>query len=63
MSGTTKHCYKLNIQALGFDVSEKKCFHVFPFISIWKIMTPPGRGLFGPQVHGWLDLGKGTTKH
>ena len=25
------------------------CFYVFP-------MTPPGRGPYGPQGHGWQDL-------
>ena len=28
---------------------EKKIFYVFP-------MTPQGRGLYGPQGHGWQDL-------
>ena len=29
MKGTTKHCYILNIQALGLVVSEKKIFSCF----------------------------------
>ena len=37
------------LKALGLVVSEKKIFYVFP-------MTPPGRGPFGPQGHGWQDL-------
>ena len=24
-------------------------FYVFPIISLWQIMTPPGRGLYGPR--------------
>ena len=46
---TTIHCYTQNMKALGFVVSEKKMFEVFP-------MTPPGRGPYGPQGHGWQDL-------
>ena len=47
----TTHCYIQNMKALGLVVSEKKffCVCVFP-------MTPPGRGLYGPQCHGWQDL-------
>ena len=25
-------------------------------VSLWKIMTPPGRGQFGPQGHDWQEL-------
>ena len=47
---TTKHCYTQNMKALGFVVSEKKIFfYIFP-------KTPPGRGPYGPQGHGWQDL-------
>ena len=46
---TTIHCYTQNMKALGFVVSEKKIFKVFP-------MTPPGRDPYGPQGHGWQDL-------
>ena len=54
---TTKYCYILNIQTLGLVVSEKVLnFHVFLIISLWQIMTPPGRGHFGPQGHGWHDV-------
>ena len=28
---------------------EEDFFYIFP-------MTPPGRGLYGPQGHGWQDL-------
>ena len=31
MLRTTKHCYTLNIQAVGLNVSEKKIFKVFFF--------------------------------
>ena len=44
----TIHCYKQNMKAVGFVVSEK-IFYVFP-------MTPPGRGPCGPQEHGWQDF-------
>ena len=44
----TIHCYKPNMKALGLVVPEK-IFYVFP-------MTPPGRGPYGPQGHGWQDL-------
>ena len=46
---TTIHCYTQNMKALGFVVSEKKIFYIFP-------MTPPGRGPYRPQGHGWQDL-------
>ena len=47
---TTLHCYTQNMKALGVVVSEKKIlFYVFP-------MTPPGRGQYRPQGHGWQDL-------
>ena len=37
-------------ESSGPMVSEKKIFfHVFS-------MTPPGRGPYGPQGHGWQDL-------
>ena len=59
-------------------------FYVFPLVSLWQLMTPPGgaifdprgmvgriykedylhmtpsgRGLYGPQGHGWQDLLRG----
>ena len=34
MLGTTKHCYILNIQAMGRMVSEKNIFEVFPIMSM-----------------------------
>ena len=39
------------MKALGLVVSEKKIdfFYIF-------IMTPPGRGPYGPQGHVWQDL-------
>ena len=46
---TTIHCYTQNMKVLGFVVSEKKIFKVFP-------MTPLGRRPYGPQGHGWQDL-------
>ena len=46
---TIIHCYIQNMKALDLVVSEKKIFYVFP-------MTPPGRGPYGPQGHGWQDL-------
>ena len=44
------------IQALGLVVLEKKVFECFPIISLWQIMTPPGRDQFGPQGHDWQEL-------
>ena len=31
------------------DFGEEDFFYIFP-------MTPPGRGPYGPQGHGWQDL-------
>ena len=42
-------------EALGFVVSEKKIFLVFPIVSYGRL-TPPGRSQFGPQGRGWHDL-------
>ena len=39
-----------NIKALGLVVLEKKIFLCL------FLMTPPGRGLYGSQGHGWQDL-------
>ena len=46
---TTIHCYTQNMKALGLVISEMKIFKIFP-------MTPPGRGMYGPQGQGWQDL-------
>ena len=35
---------------------EDDFFHVFSIVSLWQIMMPPGRGLYGPQGHGYQDL-------
>ena len=43
------HWSTQHMKALGHMVSEKKIFLCFP-------MTPPGRGPYGPQGHGWQDL-------
>ena len=45
---TTKYCYTQNMKALGPVVLEKKIVYVFS-------TTPPGRGAYGPQGHGWQD--------
>ena len=37
MKGITKHFYTQNIKALGFMVSEKKIFYVFPIIALCEI--------------------------
>ena len=50
MKRTIKYCYTQNMKALGLVVSEKKIF-VYIFQK-----TPPGRGPYGPQGHGWQDL-------
>ena len=42
------HLSTHQLKALGHMVS-KKIFYVFP-------MTPPGRGPYGPQGHGWQNL-------
>ena len=37
-------------ESSGFcGFGEEYFFYIFP-------MTPPGRGLYGPQGHGWQDL-------
>ena len=46
---TTTHEYIQNMKALGLVALEKIFFYVFP-------MTPPGRGLYALQGHGWQDL-------
>ena len=43
------HWSTQHMKALVHMVSEEKIFYVFP-------MTPPGRGPYGPQGHGWQDL-------
>ena len=39
-------------EALGLVVSEKKTFCVFPIISLWQIITPPGSGLYKSKGMG-----------
>ena len=57
IKGLTKHCFTQNIKALGLMVSETKiCFTFFPTISLWRPMTPRGRGQLGPQGHDWQNL-------
>ena len=53
---TTSLCYAQNVKALGLAVSEKKIFSCLPTKRLCQIITPPGRGQFGPQGHGWQDL-------
>ena len=56
IKGLTKHCFTQNIKALGLMVSEKKIFITFfPIVSLWRPITPPGRGQLGPQGHDWQD--------
>ena len=38
-----------NIKALGLKVSDKKIFHVFPYISLCKICESRGGANFGPR--------------
>ena len=40
MKGTTRHCYILNIKAMGFRIPELKIFKVFPIISLWTLLIP-----------------------
>ena len=58
MLGTTKHCYILNMYAVGLVVSEKKIFKFFFFffsiISLWELMTPQGMASLDP----WGMTGK-----
>ena len=46
----TAHTYYTDFWFCG---SEKTILCFFHIISLWKIMTPPGRGQFGPQGHDW----------
>ena len=43
-------------------VLEKKIFKCFPIIRLWQIVTPLGRGQFGPQGRLARFI-KGLTKH
>ena len=55
IKGLTKHCFTQNIKAPGPMVSEKKIFLCFfPIISLWRQMTPPGRGQLDSS--DWQDL-------
>ena len=33
----------------------KKILHVFPILSLWQIMTPPGQGSYESQGHSKED--------
>ena len=62
IKGLTKHCFTQNIKALGLMVSEKKIFlRFFPFISLWRPMTPGAWPTWTPgaSLAGFI---KGTTK-
>ena len=39
-----------NIKALGLVVSDKKIFHVAPYISLCKACDPRGGAIFGPRA-------------
>ena len=58
MQGTTKHCFILNIQALGLVVSEKKIFSRFSHYKPIADNDPPPLILatLDPKGHGWQDL-------
>ena len=49
---TTIHCYKKNMNLWALWLRRRGFFKVFP-------MTPPRRGLYGPEGHGWQDLQRG----
>ena len=46
------HTKYTSFRPCGF---EKKIFKCFPIISLWQIMTPPGRGQFEPLGHDGQD--------
>ena len=59
-----KHCYKLNVQALGMVVSEENIFSCYSYYSCYKPLTDndaPGGGQFEPQGAWLAGLIKGIT--
>ena len=62
IKGLTKHCFTQNKKALDVMVSEKKIFlRFFPFISLWRPMSPRGvanldpRGIIGRIYEGYRE--------
>ena len=50
---TLLHTKYTSFRPCGFREEHFKMF--FPIISLRHIMTPPGRGQFGPQGHDWQE--------
>ena len=51
---TLLHTKYTRFMPCGFR--EEDFFIVFPIISLWQIITPPGHGQFGPQGPDWQEL-------
>ena len=51
---TLLHTKYASFRPCGFRGED--VLNVFPIISLWQIMTPPGRGQFGPRGHDWQEL-------
>ena len=50
---TLPHTKYTSFRPCGF---REDFLNVFPIISLWQIMTPPGRAKFVPQGHDWQEL-------
>ena len=53
-SSPERFCHCKLIIEIRFNFTS--VFIFFPTIKLWQIMTPLGRGQFGPKGHGWQDL-------
>ena len=51
---TLLHTKYTSFRTCGFREEDFLMF--FPILSLWQIMTSPGRGQFGPQSHDWQEL-------
>ena len=50
------HLTLLHTKYTSLVVKRRRFLNVFPIISLWQIITPLGRGQFGPQGHDWQEL-------
>ena len=50
---TLLHTNYTSFRPCGFG---EEVFKYFPIISLWQILTSPGRCQYGPQSHYWQDL-------
>ena len=57
---STSRCYTPNIKALSLPLSEKKKLKFSFFVPMFKLVTPPGQGQFGPHAQHVNKLGKGS---